>query len=53
MLTLEPNRPEAEVNQTVGIAFSLSSGQLIDDSLVVPTEQLAERLTSFPIFRSS
>jgi len=53
LLTLEPNKPEVEVDQTIGIAFSLSSGQLLDDSLVVQTEQLAERLTSFPVFRSN
>lgn len=51
ILTMEPNKPEAEVDQTVGVAFSISSGQLIDDSLVVQTEQLAERLASFPVFR--
>ena len=51
ILTLDPNRPEGEVDQTIGIAFSISSGQLIDDTLVVSTEQLAERLGSFPVFR--
>lgn len=50
---MDPNKPEADVDQTIGIAFSISSGQLIDDTLVAQTEQLAERLGSFPVFRSS
>lgn len=53
LLTIDPNKPEADVDQTIGIAFSISSGQLIDDTLVAQTEQLAERLGSFPVFRSS
>lgn len=53
LLLLEPNRPEAEVDHTIGVAFSISGGQLIDDSLVVPTEQLTKRLGSFPVFRSN
>lgn len=52
LLTMDPNKPENEVDQTIGIAFSISSGQLIDDSLLVPTKQLSERLGSFPVFRS-
>lgn len=51
LLMVDPKRSEVEVDQTIGIAFSISSGQLIDDSLVVQTEQLSERLGSFPVFR--
>ena len=53
LLTMDPNKPEADIDQTISVAFSISSGLLIDDTLVAQTDQLAERLGSFPVFRSN
>ena len=49
---LDPSKPEAEVDQAVGIAFSISTGQLVEDNLMIPVDQIAERLLTSPIAKS-
>jgi len=47
--TLDPKKTEAEVDQAVGIAFSISAGQLVEDHVTVPVDQMTERLLTSSI----
>jgi len=50
---LDPGKPEVEVDQVVGLAFSISNGQIVEDNLIIPVDQIAEKLLTSPIAKSA